>query len=505
LCLAVAWARADDPADPAASSPASAGDRWPVPATLEVRARIWVAALRLGLDFAPWGVGAGNFAIVFPTERDPTEIELSTHGRLDNAESAVDHAHNDFVQLAVEAGVPAVVALGALAVFLVRWRRQGVYTASPEAVAAASGLTSILVAALAHAPLYDTAASAILTALLLGILGSLDSSPGWSGAPSAPAVLARPLGVVVLCALPLPMLVAYRALRADILLTQERVHPSVSLDTLREAALLAPDDVHAVLLLARRLRAEGDRNGALAAFQEAKRRQLFLVEAILNIGVLLAERGDFKGALDAFQVCEDLDPGHPALRVNRRQLLLHRAEAERDARRDREAAALLDQAVNLGLPDVLLREWGNAFFELKEYARAIPYLDRYAMRQPLDGENWHKTGLAFQKLGSLESASLDFAKAHHLFALEHVRAGNLDAAARSAKQYQRWAGPKEAGPLVLEALLALRRGNAGEARAALDGARDRGLTLDAITWELADYAPLRDDPDLGPRVRKLVK
>jgi predicted Zn-dependent protease len=225
----------------------------------------------------------------------------------------------------------------------------------------------------------------------------------------------------------------------------------------------------------------------------------------MNLGVLLAEAGDFEGALAAFKTCELLDPGHPSLRVNRRQLLVHRAEAERAARRDREAAALLGQAVNLGVPEVLLREWGNAFFELKEYGRAIPYLDRYASRQPLDSENWHRMGLAYQKLGSLETASLDFARAHRLFTLEHARAGNLDAASRSLKQYARWAEPQDAGPLVVEALLAVRRGSADGAREALDKAEAGGLRVDKVVLDMADFGPLRDDPELGPRVRRLVK
>lgn len=501
----VPWAVKGWTAEPGGPAPPAAGTgRWPVPATLEVRARVWLASARLALDFAPWGTGAGGFAISFPMERDPREIELSTHFRRDTAESVVDHAHNDPVQLVVEGGVLALAALGALAVGFGRWRKQGVYTADPGAVAATSGLTATLVTALAHAPLYDTAASATLTAVLFGVLGARDAAEGWTGRAEIPAVAARPLAVVVLCALPLPMLVAARALESDLLLTRERLEPSVAFERLRRAAELAPDDVHPVLELGRRLRASGDAAGALAAFTEAKRRHPYLFEPVLNCGVLLAEQGNFEAALEAFAICEDIDPTHPALRTNRRQLYLDAAARARDARKDRDAVDLLCQAIQLGAPEVLLREWGSSLYELKEYARCVVYLDRFASRCPLDSNNWHRMGMAFQKLGNLDAAALDFARAHHLFALEHLGAGNDEAAGRSAKQFRRWAEPSDAGPAVLDALLALRGGDRSSATQSLRHAREESQRLDPTILAHESYAPLREDPELGAAVRALL-
>ena len=185
------------------------------------------------------------------------------------------------------------------------------------------------------------------------------------------------------------------------------------------------------------------------------------MEALLDSGVILATVGDFDGADAAFTFCSRVDPNHPALRNNRLEVTLHRAEAARDAKKDIEAAALLGQAIAAGADDAVLRAWGLFFFESEEYERAIPYLDRLAARHPDDAEGWHKLGTSFQKVGNLEASSLDFAKAHHLFALEFLRAGELEAAARSSKQYHHWSLPDDAGPFVLDAAIAF----AGEIRA----------------------------------------
>ncbi len=111
-------------------SPASAGyDRFP----------IWEASLRLLADTPWWGAGAGTFWLLYPSYRLPADG------------SGGYYAHNDYLQLLIEAGVPGLLlTLAVLGVMVWRvYRRQRGPDSSATEVLEAAGLAAgILVVAL---------------------------------------------------------------------------------------------------------------------------------------------------------------------------------------------------------------------------------------------------------------------------------------------------------------------------------------------------------------------
>ena len=88
---------------------------------IKVRALIWASLPEVIRD-APWlGHGPGQFARVYPIYRDPSELELSSHGHSEPTPIEVEHAHNDWLQPFVEWGL--IAGLAWMALLLVAARR----------------------------------------------------------------------------------------------------------------------------------------------------------------------------------------------------------------------------------------------------------------------------------------------------------------------------------------------------------------------------------------------
>jgi O-antigen ligase len=83
-------------------------------ATLEVRYEIARGCTQLFAERPLFGWGPGQFAVQYPRVRSQREIELSSHGRQFATE--VRTAHDDWLELLVEGGLPVLLAF-ALALF----------------------------------------------------------------------------------------------------------------------------------------------------------------------------------------------------------------------------------------------------------------------------------------------------------------------------------------------------------------------------------------------------
>lgn len=131
--------------------------------SVQSRQEILSTSIKAGKDFLPLGSGIGTFARVYALYED--------HARLDPT-VRVNHAHDDYVELALEAGVPAIVLM---ALFLLWWIRAALAAwragdAGPFARAAAIASAAILVHSVVDFPLRTTAISscfAMCLALLL--------------------------------------------------------------------------------------------------------------------------------------------------------------------------------------------------------------------------------------------------------------------------------------------------------------------------------------------------
>ncbi len=97
------------PAETRVSAQASDAQSPEAPSTTRVRLALWRAGLKMSGDH-PWvGHGPGQFQIQYPRYRSQEELELSTFHR--SFLAAPGAIHNDFLQLLIEGGIPALLLL----------------------------------------------------------------------------------------------------------------------------------------------------------------------------------------------------------------------------------------------------------------------------------------------------------------------------------------------------------------------------------------------------------
>ncbi len=88
------------------------------PSTIAVRLALWQGGLHMLREEPALGHGNGQFRVFYPKYRTAEEIELSSHGRRFLASPST--AHNDYLELGIELGLPALLLL---AWFALRLRR----------------------------------------------------------------------------------------------------------------------------------------------------------------------------------------------------------------------------------------------------------------------------------------------------------------------------------------------------------------------------------------------
>ncbi|MBI3272121.1 MAG: O-antigen ligase family protein [Planctomycetes bacterium] len=185
-----------------------------------VRLLLWRASRRMFLEHPLLGVGAGNFPRAYAAYRPAEERRLS------GPESRADAAHNDFVQFAVEAGVPGGLAYLLLVgwVACLAWRagRGTGRSASPGAgTGAGSGeaaddcapglagaLGASLVIGFVSNPLLRASSSTWFWAALFALEAAVDGRGGLAaaaaqvgGAPARTGLRAAALAAVLLALL----------------------------------------------------------------------------------------------------------------------------------------------------------------------------------------------------------------------------------------------------------------------------------------------------------------
>ena len=137
------------------------------PTSLQTRQEMLATTAKAVGDFMPWGSGLGSFRSVYQLYEDP--------GRVTN--TYVIHAHNDYVELALETGLPGVL----LTVLFLAWWTRASWRAwsadgGPYARAASIASAAVLVHSVVDFPL-RTAAIASVFAMCLALLGERRPPP----------------------------------------------------------------------------------------------------------------------------------------------------------------------------------------------------------------------------------------------------------------------------------------------------------------------------------------
>lgn len=131
-------------------------------ASEDLRQQYWENSLYLIGQSLPWGTGLGSFDPVYRSAEPLDQV----------SPLIVNNAHNDFLEVALEAGVPGILLLAVAMLFsiglLVRAWRMGVDRADKvQAAAALGGIVTLLLFSIVDYPLRMTALS-VVAAILLG-------------------------------------------------------------------------------------------------------------------------------------------------------------------------------------------------------------------------------------------------------------------------------------------------------------------------------------------------
>lgn len=126
--------------------------------SVESRRAVTQTSLRLASDFMPVGSGIGSYQQVYRLYEDPAAVDRTY----------VNHAHNDYLEIAVESGV---LGIGAILFFLTWWgvtarRCWMVRTLDPFAKAAAIASAALLAHSLVDFPLRTTALAVLFAVAL---------------------------------------------------------------------------------------------------------------------------------------------------------------------------------------------------------------------------------------------------------------------------------------------------------------------------------------------------
>lgn len=392
-----------------------------------VRAAVHIASGRMLAAHPLSGVGPGQFPAEFPPFRDPTEIERSSHNRLQAAETEVEHAHDDWIQPALELGLVAGLAWIAVLVTVLAASWRALRDGDVHRAALGAGLIALLVHALARAPITSNAASATLFALAAGAL--LVRRDAQAPTVARRFATAAPMIVLALLAPHAWSLVRHGfALHA---LADERADdPAGRERAVAKAAEFAPDSVLVRALEARLAEAHGEPPAHLAArWSSVLALRPHRVEALVQFATASARAGDFATSRAALRDALALDPGNPPALQNLATIELQAGELESGlARLDRIPAARAPDAEWLRVLAARLALRGLDEESATLTARTDP------ARTELTPEERYALARELRAAMKTDQADGWEARAHRAWADEHATNARWSEAVRSLRQ-----------------------------------------------------------------------
>ena len=127
-------------------------------ASVTIRADIWQHSARAIADYGVIGSGIGTFPTVYPLTENPAVIERTY----------VNHAHNDYMELALETGIPGIVLMLAFLAWW-GWRAFAIWR-SPDAAEMARAACIVSAAILLHSLVdYPLRTAAIATCMAVAV------------------------------------------------------------------------------------------------------------------------------------------------------------------------------------------------------------------------------------------------------------------------------------------------------------------------------------------------
>jgi tetratricopeptide (TPR) repeat protein len=276
--------------------------------TLAVRFEIARGSTKLFAESPVWGHGPGQFMVQYPRHRSLDEIEASSHGRQFATE--VRTAHDDWLELLVDGGLPALV-LFAAALFALQRGQTDKARLLP--------LLVLLLLMLVRAPLGN--APAVVAAVWLA--GTAVPPP--MRHPAWRRWLARLAGLALLALGSVPVLAN---LRIAPYLRAAATQAPLPLSAAEAAATCMPYEPRWHTLVARNKLRANDLAGARLAAATAVALRPFDPQAYELLVEVLVRGKAYDQARQLVQHALRLDPVHPELRLWRSWLALHQGNLD---------------------------------------------------------------------------------------------------------------------------------------------------------------------------------
>lgn len=295
---------------PLADHGAELAERKRSTATLQVRLQIAVGATRLFAESPVFGQGPGQFAVQYPRVRTDAEIELSSNGRQFATE--VRTAHDDWLELLVDGGLPGLLLFAAALLALQRGQRDKQRLVP---------LFALLLLMLVRAPLLN--APAAVAALLL--VATLAARPAGATASAARLWGTRLVGLLLL-ALSIPPIAAQLAMIPYV--RAAALDQDAPVAAANAAVSWMPWEPRWLQVQSQELLASGNLAGARVAAAKALQLRPFDPELALRLGEVLSRGTAYDEAARIALFALDNDPQNPELRVLLSTALLLRGQAD---------------------------------------------------------------------------------------------------------------------------------------------------------------------------------
>lgn len=286
-----------------------------------LRGRWWIhdLSLRAALEHLPWGAGLGRFREAFLAEQGRALAGLSPVDAAQRFQNATT-AHQDFLEVALESGAPALLLFILALVLAFRQHFQLGF------VDGAGSLAAFLTAALADSPWRETALPIVLALVFAALPRPADQE-----APGR-ALLALRVALLASAGILLPRAVGTFAASRAWSAARDAAPPR-RLELLRKAAQLDPTNAALALELGAARLELAERDAAIQNLLRAERLEPDVAGAVALGNALLA-RGASNDAAAAYQRALALNSGSFRARVGAAESLRRSgrfADAEKHA------------------------------------------------------------------------------------------------------------------------------------------------------------------------------